>query len=296
MSTVFSRLRNLWTEALGVTGLILRVSKKSNPRLDPTISAGDGVPTTVEPKGSTYHRRDAPDADNAFYVSSGSGTWTALTAAESGALAAAVAAQADATAAIAAASAAQTDATEICAANTDGIISIPILGGTKDGGTWTPAILSSGLVSVTRTAAAGSSSWWCDIPLPARTTASKGRKPTGLRVNYTVLTATADDVRFELWKVTQGADGVTRTAVVLFGEDNADYDASHNTAAERGDHTGAPELHLAIVTDAGVPVFLGAGESLKLRCFVEGNPGGTSVVTITDANLLYTEALVDLVP
>ena len=179
------------------------------------------------------------------------------------------------------------------AENTDGQLAIPLLAGLADGGTWTAAV-TSGLVSVARTAADAPDSFWVDVPIPSRTTASKGIKPTGLRVNYSVATADAADVRFELWKVTQGADGAARTAAVLFGDADEDYDADHDTAAKRGDDTGAPELHLAIVTDAGTPAYLAAGETLLLRCFVDGDAGPASVVTVTSAVLLFSETLVDL--
>lgn len=180
------------------------------------------------------------------------------------------------------------------AENTDGQLRIPLLAGVADGGTWAPSVTTGGLVGVARTAADAPSSYWVDVPVPTRTTASKGIKPTGLRVNYQVATADVADVRFELWKVTQGADNAARAAAVLFGEDDADYDGAHNTAAKRGDDTAAPELHLAIVTDAGAPAYVGAGESLLLRCFVDGDAGAAGVVTVTDAVLLYSETLVDL--
>ena len=204
------------------------------------------------------------------------------------------AAQVDATQALADAAAAQADADALGAENTDGQMSIHLLNGLADGGTWTPTVTSGGLVSIPRTAAAGGSSWWVEIPAPNRTAAGKGIKPTGLRINYSVNTADVDDVRFEIWKITQGADGAARTAAIVFGEDNLDYDAAHDTAAERGDDTAAPELHLAVVTDAGVPAYLGAGESLMLRCFVEGDAGGAGTVVITDAIMEYSETMVDL--
>lgn len=179
------------------------------------------------------------------------------------------------------------------AENTDCRVAIPLIG-FKDGGTWTPSQTSGGLTSLARTASAGHSSYWIDIPLPTRTTASKGSKPTGVRVNYTVATADLDEVRFEVWKVTEGANGAARTAVCLFGDDNADYDADHNTNAERGLDTANPQLHLAVVSDAGVPAYLAAGESLKLRCFVEGDAGGTGVFVVTNATMVYSETRVDL--
>lgn len=180
------------------------------------------------------------------------------------------------------------------AENTDGQLQIPLLAGLADGGTWTAAVTSGGLVSVARTAADAPDSFWVEIPVPSRTSASKGIKPTGLRVNYSVATADAADVRFELWKVTQGADGAARTAAVLFGDADEDYDAAHDTAVKRGDDTAAPELHLAVVSDAGTPAYLAAGETLMLRCYVDGDAGPASVVTVTSAVLLFSETLVDL--
>jgi len=45
-----------------------------------TISAGQGVPTAVEPNGSFYLRRDASDADTVFYARIG-GAWVAISGA-----------------------------------------------------------------------------------------------------------------------------------------------------------------------------------------------------------------------
>lgn len=182
----------------------------------------------------------------------------------------------------------------LVAENTDGQVQIPLFSGAKDGGGWTPSITSGGLASITRTAAATADSWWADVPLPVRTTATKGRKPTGLVINYSVVTAVPDDVRFELWKVTQGADGSARTAAVLGGQSDVHYDSNHNTAAKRGAITGAPQLHKATVT-IPTPAYLAAGESLKLRCFVDGDAGPTGVVVVTDAVLLFSETQNDIV-
>jgi hypothetical protein len=165
---------------------------------------------------------------------------------------------------------------------------IPIDQGIADGGTYTVAITTGGLITVTRTAADAADSYWVSIPIGNNTTASKGIKPTGLKVNYTVDTADAEDIRCELWKVTQGADDAARTAAVIFGDADGDYDAAHDTAAERGDDTTNPELHLATVTDAGTPAYLGAGESLLFRFYCDG--AATSDIVLTDAVLVYTEA------
>ena len=170
---------------------------------------------------------------------------------------------------------------------TDGEIGIP-LEGTADAGTWVLTHSSVGIESLTRTAANAIESYWVKIPISNRTSADRGIKPTGLTANYNVDTADADDVRFEVWKRTQGADGAAPTAAVLFGEDNADYDAAHDTPAKRGDDTAAPELHKATITDAGAPAFLAANESLLLRVYVDGGAGGASDVVVNDVNLQFS--------
>lgn len=190
---------------------------------------------------------------------------------------------------------AQDELAAIVASETDGEQAIDILAGQADAGTWTKAITSGGLQTVTKTANAGIQSYWIPILIPHRTSTSRGIKPTGIVANYSVNTADLDDVLFEVWKVTQGADNAARTAAVLFGDDNADYDAAHNTTAERGDDTLAPELHKIIVTDAGTPAYLGAGETLLLRVKVDGDAGPNGVFILTSAVLKYTETSEDTV-
>jgi len=180
----------------------------------------------------------------------------------------------------------------IGAEDTDGEIVIPILSGIADAGTWTKAVTSGGLRTITRTNGAATESLWVEVPAFNRTTASRGVKPLGATINYSVDTADATDVRAEIWKVTAGANGASPTAAVLFGEADADYDAAHDTAAKRGLDTAAPQLHRMDVLDAGTPAYLAADERLLLR-FVVADPG-TSVVILRDASLLYAQRLVDL--
>lgn len=178
------------------------------------------------------------------------------------------------------------------AENTDGEIDIPLGRGLPDGaGVWTPTAVG-GIFSQARAAGAATESLWIDVPIPNRTPADKGIKPTGLTVNYSVGTADATDVTCELWKVTQGADGAAPTAVCLFGDVDGDYDAAHDSQAKRGDDTAAPELHKATVVDAGTPAYVGVGETLLFR-FRVVDPG-TSVVTLTSAVMQYSATLVDL--
>lgn len=181
----------------------------------------------------------------------------------------------------------------IAAENTDGLLSLPLLSGTKDGGAWAVAITSGGLASVTRTAADAPDSWWVDVPLEGRTTALKGKKATIIKGNYTVATADVSDVRFELWKITQGSPGNLRTAAVLGGQTDGHYDPLHNTSSKRGDDTGAPEKHYFEVT-IPTPAYLAAGESLKVRCFVDGDAGAAGIVAIHDLNLVFSETPNDI--
>lgn len=196
--------------------------------------------------------------------------------------------------AIAAGLATQAQVDAMNAAETDGELPIAILGGTADAGTWTKAVTSGGLETVTRTANSGNHGYWIPVIIPHRTASGRGIKPTGIVANYSVNTADLDDVRFELWKVTQGADDAARTAAVLFGDDNADYDAAHNTAIERGDDSTGPELHKVTVADAGTPGFLGAGETLLLRVYVDGDAGGAGAFVLTSAVLKYTLKPMDI--
>ena len=176
----------------------------------------------------------------------------------------------------------------ILAENTDGQIQIPLFSGMKDGGNYTPSISAGGLAAITRATGAAADSWWTDCPLAVRTSASHGRKPTGVKVTYSVATAVPDDVRFELWIVQQNAHGTARTAAVYGGNLDAHYDATHDTPAKRGAITGAPQFHSLTMT-VPVPAYLTTGQSLRLRCFVDGDAGATGVVVITDAVLLFAE-------
>lgn len=163
---------------------------------------------------------------------------------------------------------------------------IPIGHGIADAGTWTHAITSSGLESLTRTAAAAVESYWIDIPAPSRGTADEGVRPLSVKANYEVDTANANDVRFEVWRVDQGADGAARTATVLFGNSNSHYDSAHDTAAKRGDSTGLPKLHGVTVTAPSTVEAIPAGSSLKLRVLVDGTLN--SAVKLTSALLRYS--------
>ena len=171
-------------------------------------------------------------------------------------------------------------------------IPLDILTGTALSGAWAKGYDGAGLPKVTRTAAAATEKYALTIPgFMLRGTASRGFKPTGLIAKYTVDTADATDVSFQVYKTTMGADNAARSTAILFGDVDGDYDAAHDTAAERGDDTTAPELHTATLTDAGTPAFMGTGE--QLHVVVTVIDPGTSDVVLQGLSLVGSFALYD---
>jgi hypothetical protein len=129
---------------------------------------------------------------------------------------------------------------------------------------------------VARTASGAVESFWLDVPVNVEEFI-----PSSIVCNYTCDTAQADNIQIELWKVTQGADDAARTAAVLFGNVDGDYDADHNTAAKRVDDTHAPELHCATVTPSvWAPVPTEPNEMLKIRFYVDGDVGAAAAVEL----------------
>lgn len=178
------------------------------------------------------------------------------------------------------------------AEDTDGHIAIPLMNGIGDGGTWTKAVSTSGLFSAARTANSGNHSFWADIPVPGRTTASRGVKATAVKVAYSVDTAAADDVRVELWEETLGADGSNPTAAVLGGNLDAHYAAAYDTAAERGAN-GAGTKNVTLTMTLPTPAYLAANKRYRLRFFVDGDAGGAANVILRSAHLLLSQRLLD---
>ena len=92
-----------------------------------------------------------------------------------------------------------------------------------------------------------------------------------------------------------GADGSAATVTTLAGDDDADYDADHDTAAERGDSTGAPELHTATITiPTGERTFLVEDEQLQIRAEVDAAGAGTSEVWVKGMKVKCRRVLTDI--
>lgn len=168
---------------------------------------------------------------------------------------------------------------------TDGQIMIPLQGGAALSGTWTLSE-SSNVLILTRTAAAATHYYRMAIHLPSRTTALKGVKLKSVKVSYTMASADTanDELLFEIIKTTLPANGSGATAVVLAGDDNADYDAAHDTKAERlaaGSHT------LTVTIPAGEQAYLAANETLALRCKVIDASTANLALVLTAAVALF---------
>lgn len=169
----------------------------------------------------------------------------------------------------------------VCIPRAQKTSTIDILSGVADAGTWAKAATSGGLATVTRTAASATQSFWIALPQ-----VKAGDLLVGVDANYSVNTADLDDVRFEIWEETLASTGSAPTAAVAFGEADADYDAAHDTAAERGLDTAAPQRHRVSMRNAGDPVVAAAGKVYKLRVLVDGDGAGSGAFVLNNAQLL----------
>lgn len=159
-------------------------------------------------------------------------------------------------------------------------------------GTWTESYNSgTHLYKNVRTAAAAIEVAVLDIPSVALKDASgAGRKPIGMQLIYDVGTADANDVDVEVFKTSSPADGVAKAATTL--STGQTYDAAHDTAGERGDSTGAPELHTMTITfdpNLAAVDFLNDGETLHAELTI--NAALTTTFTVWGWELLYEERL-----
>jgi hypothetical protein len=180
---------------------------------------------------------------------------------------------------------------------TDRQIALDIAGGVSTlastgaiSGTWTVSEGASDNVQiVTRTAAASDVYYRIPIRIPKRTTASKGTKLTSVTVSYTVggtIDTAADIIQIQILKQTMGADGSAPTASILAGDDDADYDASHNTNTKR---LGAASHTLTVTIPAGEQAYAGDLESRALRVRVKDASTANMTFVLLGAMANYTE-------
>ncbi len=173
---------------------------------------------------------------------------------------------------------------EVDVAKTDIEIPIPLAPGVDIAGTWTPST-SSNVLIVTRTPATQTDYYKMPIPVIGRTTVLKGMKLKSVKVSYTIGdTDTGDDLEFHIVKQTLPANGVAATGAILAGDSDSDYDADHNTLAERILDTGAPQLHTAVVTiPTGEQAYLATGEQLYLEVKMADQSGADADFILTGA-------------
>jgi hypothetical protein len=170
-------------------------------------------------------------------------------------------------------------------AKTDGQVGIPLAPGISLSGTWTPSD-SSNILIVTRSEAEATEYYKVPIPLPHRTTALKGVKLKSITVSYTIATADTetDDLEFQILKQTVPANGVAATGAIMAGDADTDYDAAHDTNAERlteGIHTTT----VTIPTDE--QAYVADGEQHWMRVKVVDASTGNLALAITGAVANY---------
>jgi len=176
------------------------------------------------------------------------------------------------------------------AENTDGKIPCSVTDALAISGTWTPAYNATAHShEVTRTAAAASEV--VAIPLRApglRTTASKGRKITGVRVAYQNSGALAVDFDVDVFKRPLPANGANAHANGASLKGATTYDADHDTPAKRY----AAGNHCMQVTFE-TPAYLDGGELTMEATANDTGGAGTATTCISGIELLYSETLID---
>ena len=136
-------------------------------------------------------------------------------------------------------------------------------------GTWTVSESTNALIVTRTNAQADHYRTFGPIPLPQRTTASKGAKLKSVSVAYTVggtIDPTNDIFSVNIIKQKLPADGSGASASVIAGDDETDLDASHNTNALRlasGSHT------VTVTIPVGEQAYAADGEAYYVRIRVK---------------------------
>ncbi len=159
------------------------------------------------------------------------------------------------------------------------------------GGTWT---ISEGaadnIQKITRTAAADDHYYRIPIPLPKRNTASKGAKLKSVTVSYVAggtLDTANDIIQARILKQTVPTNGNAATASVLAGDDDADYDADHNSNAERVE---AGNQTMTVTIPEGEQAYAAENETFALRVRVKDASTANLTFVLTGAIANYEAA------
>lgn len=174
----------------------------------------------------------------------------------------------------------------IIAENADVVIPCSHSGFIAVSGVWTRSRTAQGLYRIRRTAALTAEILSVEIPTSRlRSTASKGLKITGAKIQYSITTEAANDVTVSGVRVIMPATGVAVAAATSLG--SVTYDTSHDTAAERG-ATGEHTMQVTFDT----PVYLADG-FVTLEFTVDDTTGGGAVFDLFLLALIGSETLVD---
>lgn len=174
---------------------------------------------------------------------------------------------------------------------TDFVQTVALSNWVPGNGVWTLA--HGGLFGTTglRRTPGVSTEWvYFECPLTRRLAANHGVKPTGLLVKYGVSVAPPLDIQFLTYRAQLRAHGINTNAVLLGGDQDAHYDAAHDTAAERSDVGGPARYHTATIT---FPVgfqqaYLLEGERIEIEAVVTPDVAGLADITLLGFDLLYT--------
>jgi hypothetical protein len=173
----------------------------------------------------------------------------------------------------------------VATSKTDGQIAIPLAPGISLNGTWTATDSSNALI-VTRSTSVATDYYKLPIIVPHRTTATKGIKPKTVTVSYTMASGdtAADTLQFQILKQTMPVDASAPVGSILAGDDQSDYDSSHNTEAKRL----ATASHTTTITiPTGEQAYLADGEQLYLKVKVIDASSANLAFALTGAVLNY---------
>lgn len=152
------------------------------------------------------------------------------------------------------------------------------------GGTWT---LSEGAADniqiLTRTAAAADHYYRIPIPLPKRLADGKGAKLQSVTVSYVAggtLDTANDIIQAQILKQTVPTNGNAATAAVLAGDDDVDYDADHNSNAERVE---AGNQTMTVTIPVGEQAYAADNETYALRVRVKDAATANLTFVLTGA-------------
>ena len=169
--------------------------------------------------------------------------------------------------------------------NTDGVIPISHISFTAVSGVWTRSRTAAANYKITRNAGATVEALAIEVPtLALRSTASKGRKITGLNLKYSIATAAANDVTVSIGYTILPANASAVAAASTLG--TITYDANHDTSAKRktvAEHT--------MQVTFGSPVYL--ADAIGFEILVTVDAALTTAFSVSQVELLTSETLID---